>query len=320
MGSDFFEFALTDESGFTSTHARYNLISSVSLFATRWATTDYDHLVIEGEQALLPVVGKDLSDEQRELCVKVLQLPETGSLHDPSDSFVTSLTEGASLTSCFNSSAYTVGTSLGYTAPSGYFSTPAISWNGTAIASSGTLARDSFVYAVFSADGAVSANITYTVEVQNRNDATEVSFRTENPIYVRPMTYTGGNTKATISGFMLIDPDHDVDMVRAVLASSEGAKLTLNSDFLPDLDFTSAEFCQAHTRWQCKGSGYYEDEMGFVATPTQVALALNGLEYQINRANVVDNVTLSIYDGAGGGCLNDRGQSVSSERAASYAT
>ncbi len=310
VGRDSFQFTLTDEAGFTSIQARYNLSATVSLFATKLTTGGYDHLVVEGEQSLLQVAGKDLSDAQRDLCVRVLQLPKAGSLLDPF-SFLLAITEGTSLNSCFNSSGYTGGITLGYTAPSGFFTTPAVSWNSSIISSAGALSRDSFVYSVFSEDGAISANVTHFVEVQNRNDATEVSFHVDSPIFVRPMTYTRGNTKAIISGFTLVDPDHDVDIVRAVLVSSEGARLTLNSIYLPDLDFTSAEFCQAQTRWQCKGSGYYEDEMSFLGTPTQVSLALNGLQYQINRANLVDNVTLSIYDGAGGGCLDDRGQSAS---------
>ena len=310
VGRDSFQFSLTDEAGFTSIWAHYNLTVTASLFASKRMIEGYDHLVIEGEQSLVQVAGMDRSDAQRELCVIVLQLPKSGSLYDPF-SPAQALANGASLNACFNSSSYTEGTRLAYSATKGYFTTPAVSWNGSIILSSGPISRDNFVYAVFSEDGAVSANVTHFVEVQNHNDATEVSFHTDSPIFVRPMTYMEGNTKAIISGFTLEDPDHDVDMVRAVLVSSQGAKITLNNAYIDDLDFTSAEFCRAQTRWQCKGSGYYEDEMGFLGTPTQVSLALNGLQYQISHANVVDSVTLSIYDGAGGECLDDRGQSAS---------
>lgn len=99
-----------------------------------------------------------------------------------------------------------------------------------------------------------------------------------------------------ITGWSVDDPDRGVDPVVVRLEAQHGI-VRLNPEHVGLADFTSARFCNAPgVKWTCRGNG--EDRaMVFVASPPNLHLLLEGLEYQCARTNVVDTITLMVFDG-----------------------
>lgn len=193
-----------------------------------------------------------------------------------------------------------------------YFSLPDVSWNGTKLRTK----PDSFVYRLRTADGAVSSSAIQYVNVRNVNNPTNISFSfpTNSPffasqkiiIYAFSNLGSGGPqqgseypTTAVLTGFLLDDPDLDTDVVKVVISTAAATgRLTLNSAAMSQIDFNSQFFCfNGACPWKCRGSGVSDSLMIFVAAPSAISAAINGMTYQSIGAFVQDNVTISIYDG-----------------------
>ena len=73
-------------------------------------------------------------------------------------------------------------------------------------------------------------------------------------------------SKITISGFKLIDYDHDVDVIKVrIFSSSKYAIISLNQDKLNGIDFNSQKYCDNPiNKWKCIGKGDGENEMVFI--------------------------------------------------------
>lgn len=76
-----------------------------------------------------------------------------------------------------------------------------------------------------------------------------------------------------------------------------GGIVSLNASALGELDFNSDEFCFGGTSWICQGDGVSDSTMSFVALPSAVARAINGMTYESLRPNIHDNITVTFFDG-----------------------
>lgn len=304
VNNDSFAFTLTDDDGFTSVPASFALSAKVAVVALPAPVRDREDeaIIVEGGSGIISLGGIDHSDARRSLCVRVSSVPLHGSLFDPADPLRTPLAAGDTLSSCFKN--YSARVDIGYNASSHFFTWPSSDWHGISLAAPFG-ACDTFKWGLYAEeDGSLSEVISQNVSVLNRNSATTVQYNDDGGgITVRPIAYWGDNS-ASLTGFLLQDPDFDADLVRVKLESQAGARLTLHRDYIDQVDFNSATYCYSNLRWQCKGSGYTEDEMSFVGTPSKVALALSSVTYESSKADTKDTVTLTIYDGEGGECLD----------------
>ena len=171
---------------------------------------------------------------------------------------------------------------------------------------------DSFSFRLVAADsGAASAVVTQRLRVRDVNKPTEISYSspTATPLTVYAVSRVddsqGIQAHTHVTGFALWDPDLGVDLVRVRVYSARHASLTLNEKHIASLDFISQVACRSSKVWQCKGSGFGNRDMSFVARPDVAEAALNGLRYESITPNVIDNVTVTVYDGQGGQCLNN---------------
>ena len=312
VNSDSFTFAVTDDDGFTSVPATYSISVEVAVVAIPAAVRGWDDqaMIVEGGTSTLSLGGIDYSDARRVLCPRISSAPRLGSLFDPADPLRTPLTAGDTLSSCISN--YSMGVDIGYNASAHFFTWPSGDWQGQPLAAPfGSF--DGFQWHLVSEDGSLSEVVTQNVSVLNRNSPTAVQYDDAGDggeIKVRPIAF-GEDSSVSITGFALFDPDLDTDVVRARLVSEAGARLTLHRSYIDRVDFNSATYCYSNLRWQCKGSGYTEDEMSFVGTPSAVALALSSVTYQSSKAHSRDTVTLTVYDGEGGECLDLRKLSAS---------
>jgi len=168
---------------------------------------------------------------------------------------------------------------------------------------------------VFTADGAQSLPATQTVTVKNVNDPTALAFTVAAGAGAAPLQVYAVNGPSdaanpsvlTITGFAVSDPDLGVDPVKAVVTSSRGL-VTLNPAHTAALDFNSQKYCLAgpsSARWTCRGDGTNDATMVFLGTPADVARALNGLTYLSVHPHTTDLLNVTLYDGAGGACLDN---------------
>ena len=185
-------------------------------------------------------------------------------------------------------------------------------------------ALDRFTFLAFTADGAQSPPATQIVTVKNVNDPTAIAFSSQAGAGAGAGIGTGtaagalqvyaanGPSSAaspsilTVTGFTLSDPDLGVDPIKAVVTSR--GLVTLNPAHTAALDFNSQRYCLAGTssaRWTCQGDGTDDTTMAFLGAPADIAAALNGLTYMSTRPHTSDLINVTLYDGAGGACLDD---------------
>lgn len=74
--------------------------------------------------------------------------------------------------------------------------------------------------------------------------------------------------------------------------------MSLNASELSELDFNSDEFCFGGKKsWICQGDGVSDKSMSFVAMPSAAARAINGMTYESLHPNILDNITVTFFDG-----------------------
>lgn len=191
---------------------------------------------------------------------------------------------------------YEQGMNVQYLSDRYYFNVPAVSWNGTEISTE----VDSFDFVCFSGNNAESVPATQSVAVLNVNDPTDIAFKQNAEgisVYQYGSFASSKDTVATLDGFSLLEFDKNVDVVRAVISTANGGKLTLNPVFLSLVDFSSLEYCFAMGGVNCIGDGTLNSDMIFVGTPYAIESVLNGMTYLNDRFEGNDYVNISIYDG-----------------------
>ena len=105
-----------------------------------------------------------------------------------------------------------------------------------------------------------------------------------------------------LAGIRLVDPDMDINLVRVLLRTSNGGLLSSAQASLAD--FNSWDFCYAQLAWQCQGDGSEDQEMGFIASPSEAQLLLASLEYSNPKGSLEDVVNVTVFDGSGTNCLS----------------
>lgn len=89
-----------------------------------------------------------------------------------------------------------------------------------------------------------------------------------------------------------------------VVVSAKFGLLSLNMNYISLLDFNSATYCYEEAP-QCFGSGTSDRHLVFFAEPAHAQMALDGLAYQSVTSNVRDSISITIFDGTHGYCLDE---------------
>jgi hypothetical protein len=244
--------------------------------------------------------------------VEVVSLPAAGSLYVYKSGALTPLSAGDFLPHT-EVGAYTG--ALLYQGTGDYFTSPAVTWNGTAIAHDPPY--DAFAFRVHVLAGAGAGNLgtpasspaaVQRIHVKNVNGPTFIEFtyphawEADQRYTIYALSNAGAGdpyvSQLQVRGFNLTDPDLDVDRIRVTITTQAGGRITLNTDILPWVDFNSVEYCfSAEVDWDCDGDGTSDSSMGFVAAPSVVAAALWGMTYSNDQPYTNDKVTVTLYDG-----------------------
>lgn len=278
---------------------------------------------VQGTPTLLTIHAKDLSS-LRSISVRIYSPPYFGDLSDGTSN----LTTGSLVKGSLSPAQYQrgVGLNVTYTGDAYYFNTPTTTWRGARL----NLPPENITVTAQSSDSSQSSPITYPISVQNVNDPTYFTFDQPNNKAFEIYAYSAVSSSASntsisstlvVSGFRLNDYDLGVDPVRVEITSTTtSARITLNRQFISLLDFSSLQYCFSLLRWQCSGNGYSASSMSFVAQPSDALAALNGLTYLNTQPNINDAVTVTIYDGEGGFCLDNSQQGTGSIRSGCFAS
>ena len=196
--------------------------------------------------------------------------------------------------------AYTL--SMNYVGETHSFNLPTTTWNGSDLSS----VQSDVAFDFFLADNKTSVvrspALTQHVYIRNVNDQPTLTVPS-GTFQVDAVSANKDNSDVLfISGIDVEDDlDLDVDLVRVHVETSRGGKVSLDDDFVDDVDFNSASFCRladSDGRWGCQGSGSSDEDMNFVGTPEAVRKALATIKYQNVNPNVIDTITITVYDGA----------------------
>lgn len=198
-------------------------------------------------------------------------------------------------------------------ADSTYFTHPTAAWDGTTLRNHST--EQLFTYQIVAADGSgESAVQPHCVSIQNVNGPSALNFQPDDDSHndgdvftVTAVSFVGDDNPGAaleLNGFSIIDADLGVDPIRVtVQSSSQQGLITLNTDALAALDFNSDRYCFSSPHWTCTGDGTLSTEMSFVAMPSSVQRALNGMRYESLVPDSTDTLLITLYDGQGGDCL-----------------
>ena len=321
FGDDSFSFVVIDNGGLASRRETCTVDLVTALRANAFTSSNVSPAAVQDEHSLLTLGGIDVSGLGRDLFIRVLRFPSNGTLYAADIGVNASYKPGAELSLAAAEASIPIVSSYNLGAPMFYrgnvFSVPLYTADIPSARIPSAL-PDSFEYEVFSSDGSRSVSVTQQVEVRNVNKPTELSFTLDTQAWplghirvhaVGLVPADGVPSSAEITGFSLPDPDLSADLIRVRLQSQQGGKMSLGKSALPHLIFIGSR-CRG-TRWQCIGSGDTESTMDFLATPYWAESALNGLTYRSTREEIWDNITLSVYDGAGGNCLDNNQGSAS---------
>lgn len=317
LAKDSFQFRLIDASGRKSVPGYANITIQTSLVALP-NTINYHSKItnaIEGLCSLIKLHGMDLSSiNQRTLSIEITKSPYFGKLYSKSTCSFSDLlpTINSTFTSYLLNGTIrpneyqTKGLSVYYLGEPYYFSYPYAKFNGSFIPT----VMDEIQYRVHSlSDKSVSTNGVQNVNVKNVNHPTNISFQFQDPwihgitIYAKSgLVSKAYQTKAVITGFGIVDVDKDVDLVRVVINTKHGGYFSMNPSYVDRLDYTSVDCF--NSRWGCEGSGFEDIASSFLAMPSDVNLALNGMSYESVLEDLVDVINITIYDGIGGQCLD----------------
>ena len=266
---------------------------------------------MQGICSLIALYAEDLSNLKRNVTINILTQPSRGQLFSDANCSL----RPVSYLPGYISTPYTAGLTVYYLSDPSFFTSPNIDINGTLL----DVMLDSFTFQAFSTDGP-SAVQKQLISVGNYNHATEIQLNVSafEPLVLRAYGAAPSSSEpsvATIDGFSIFDPDLNTGVVRVRVSTlKRGGVVSLHPAALDDLDFNSAQYCLGNPRWQCTGSGFEDRVSVFVTYPSAALAALNGMTYRSTKANIIDIVNITIFDGEGGECLDNKQQSALSTR------
>ena len=310
LATDVLTYTVTDSLNVSSVPGSVNLVVVPSLVALPTVNTP-----LVPENTLVPVYlyGVDYQSlEHRELCFDITGLPHHGTLHilraNGTSDAVTSVP--FRLPDQVSSFPYDTGVTVYYISDAGFFTQPNRTWNGSALFPQGEMEEGFYFRVVECESGLANASnvlpftpsVRQQLEVQNENAATTIGLGTSNySVYattnLNDVTPFGPNpTQMVLEAVSISDPDLGIDPVLVKVACMYGS-IRLNEENIALADFTSSRYCP--TNCLKKTSKL----LWFVTAPRGLEFLLNGLTYSTSVPSVVDQIEISVYDGAGPPCL-----------------
>eukprot|EP00980_Cylindrotheca_fusiformis_P008797 scaffold1869_cov122-Cylindrotheca_fusiformis.AAC.59 len=185
-----------------------------------------------------------------------------------------------------------------------YFTSPAFSYSGDNL----KMGPEVLEYRLVALDRNDGSLVGWSDEVQ-----TEIIIRHINhpPTLILPKMATmlrdtawgvAARPTAVIGDIHLDDQDRNVDRVRVDIWALNGTVRI--QDHLELADF-SARTITSRPAWQCNGDPTGSSNMTFLAEPSSVSLILSSILYEGFFWNQEDFITIRIYDGSGGPCLEE---------------
>lgn len=247
----------------------------------------------------------DHSQYGHRLCLTIDKSSMYGTLQD----IETNLTvdSGFTIQKTLMPSEYSIGFPIKYISHAHFFSYPMSKFNGDPILG---IVNDSMTVTTAACDSKQIASTSKEIHiiVQNVNDPTNITYHPlKSPLTVYPSGSTSSNSNPSqimLQRIQIFDPDLDVDIIRVKIDTINGGLITLMTSIIPKLDFISFTYCYGQIAWQCTGDGYDDSSMSFVGLPSDIEIALNGMQYQNPYPDVTDYVEIILYDGEGGECLS----------------
>ncbi|CAM9753424.1 unnamed protein product, partial [Discosporangium mesarthrocarpum] len=300
FGVDNFSFQVLDSYGNGSVESFVTLGLKGGVHAyTAESQGDSSWICYEDTKNTVTMYGESAGDEQGDLTFVIYALPANGTLYDPTSG--ATLSVGDHLTKRIPY-PYKEGCPIVYYPYRNFFTSPSNTWNGPITTQHTGHDNFSFYVSARAGDANVSSNIvSQMLKVVNVNDNITITcpheeYQTQAIGFSLDAYNNSQYDTLYFDNFSIMDKDRGVDAVHVSVQAEYGI-LSLNSDSLSMLDFTSLTHCFSNPDWICKGSGLRNQEMEFVAQPESLQMALNGMMYQSYTAGVVDNITFTIYDG-----------------------
>lgn len=302
VGSDAFRFKVFDSHFNYSVPAVINITVVTGVLALSqeglwqcYEETDCD----------IRLYGSAFDDDDGNLSITVTGVSAYGSFFDPvTNGFV----EVGSTLSNEIAYPYENGTSVTYRPPTDFFTHPVTEWDGAQLPPLSGVVLISFYASVQLGSAKISSTeVAQELKVVNVNDystiaceefilQTQASGGVDDDLtydYARP-------DELFIYDFFITEEDRGVDPIR-VNIEVESGYLTLNDTLISRVSFEYD--CSGTRDWRCRGDGTRTQRMVFVGAPKDVQNVLNGVLFVSYEPHVMDNMTVTIYDGFEGGCI-----------------
>ena len=301
---DSFGFAVRDRHGAISTVGNVSVRVKPAIFAL--APSDAERTAYEEEETPIALYAHDSADKPRSLCTKLTRVPSRGTLVErvgtggANGSFVEHVVRADEWLHTTFEPPYTAPIELWFTGERDYFNTPAVTWNGTELGAGviggagitffvapcnerkvNSVSRDVEIVVVNVADAPTLDNSSWGRIASNHGAVYGLGFVADDHYGDDAW---GNNcdgdddgpcgVAAYLAGLELIDPDRDVDAVRATVdpfllppsqfptrvvthfalsrrrpqvrvdvSTGKNGRLSLNRANLKAADFNSCEFC-----------------------------------------------------------------------------
>jgi hypothetical protein len=273
VGQDSFTFTLQDSSGLISADALFSLVATTPILLGQAVIP----ITLQGATTQFIISAKDVS-QKRTLSAVLSSSTVNGKLFELSHPG-TAISSGTSLTSTLSPTQYAVGLGLAmnYTTNSYFFNSPNTTWKGMPIV---TL-PENFTYYFMSTDGTRSDQASIPITVRNVNEPTTIEYLSSTITTIYAFSAINNSSMypsiAIFDKYSITDPDLGVDPVRVVMSTLlPSGRITLNRAAIQVVDFTSIAYCSGG---KCTGTGFSNSQLAFIAQPSDVALALNGMSY-----------------------------------------
>lgn len=251
--------------------------------------------------------GSAFDDNHGNVSITVTGVTSYGSFFDPGTN---GSIEAGSTLSKYIVYPYENGVSVTYRPPANFFTEPAVGWNGTILPPfSGSILISFYASIEIGSAKLSSTEVTRELEIVNVNDHSTIACE-ENILQTQASGVVGDDVTFDyarpdhlfIYDFFITEEDRGVDPIRVDVEVMSGY-LTLNDTERSRVSFDNQ--CSGTRDWRCKGDGIHSRSMVFVGAPKDVESVLNGVLFVSYERNVMDNMTVAVYDGFGGDCIRE---------------
>ncbi|GMH86505.1 hypothetical protein TL16_g10569 [Triparma laevis f. inornata] len=316
LTNDQFVFRLKDASNAKSKTGTTSFEVFTSLEATPVSSDSFS--CTEEEFSDVVLKGNDQGAGKRDLKYRIDSLPSHGELFDPIDT-TTPLVVGdiVTATDVHDGSAYP-GVAIKYKGNTDYFNYPTVMYNSSDVAGGSELESFTYNAVVASVTSAKSLPATQQIKVVNVNDPTGFTGPSgytriyalngaqrvsreefcEDEANAETLTCTT-NEVAKITSVLVDEVDKNTDRVVVHMSTDkQNGRMSLNTEVLGLADFVSCNAPKPSTgrTWRCKGDGTTDEELIFLAQPTDLGKLLSGFESGCFHTNVTVAMMITDYD------------------------